>query len=58
MIFENVQVPVESRLGGEGAGFRLVMETLDKLRAEVAAMAVGVARAAMEAAVKYAKERE
>lgn len=43
MIFENVQVPVESRLGGEGAGFRLIMETLDKLRAEVAAMAVGVA---------------
>ncbi|MGB3903302.1 MAG: acyl-CoA dehydrogenase family protein [Anaerolineae bacterium] len=58
VIFEDVQVPVESRLGGEGAGFRLVMETLDKLRAEVAAMAVGVARAAMEAAVRYAKERE
>jgi len=58
VVFEDVRVPVESRLGGEGAGFHLVMETLDKLRAEVAAMAVGVARAAMEAAVKYAKERE
>lgn len=58
VIFEDVRVPVESRLGREGAGFRLVMDTLDKLRAEVAAMAVGVARAAMEAAVKYAKERE
>ena len=58
VVFEDVRVPVESRLGGEGAGFHLVMETLDKLRAEVAAMAVGVARAAMEAAVRYAKERE
>lgn len=58
VIFEDVRIPAENRLGEERAGFRLVMETLDKVRAEVAAMAVGVARAAMEAAVKYAKERE
>jgi len=58
VIFEDVRVPAENRLGEERAGFPVVMETLDKLRAEVAAMAVGVARAAMEAAVKYAQERE
>ncbi len=58
VIFEDARVPLENRLGDEGEGFRLVMETLDKIRAEVAAAAVGVARAAMEAAVEYAKERE
>jgi acyl-CoA dehydrogenase len=58
VIFEDARVPVENRLGEEGKGFRLVMETLDKIRAEVAAAAVGVARAAMEAAIHYAKERE
>jgi acyl-CoA dehydrogenase len=58
VIFEDVRVPEGNRLGNEGGGFRLVMETLDKIRAEVAAAAVGLARSAMEAAVKYAKERE
>jgi acyl-CoA dehydrogenase len=58
VIFEDVQVPVENRLGEEGEGFGLVMETLDTIRAEVAAAAVGVGRAAMEAAVQYSKERE
>ena len=58
VIFEDVRVPVENRLGEERDGFHLVMETLDRIRAEVGAAAVGVARAAMEAAVKYAKERE
>ncbi len=58
VIFEDVRVPVENLLGEEGDGFRLVMQTLDKIRAEVAAAAVGVARAAMEAALGYAKERE
>jgi acyl-CoA dehydrogenase len=58
VIFEDARVPMENRLGEEEEGFRLVMETLDKIRAEVAAAAVGLARAAMEAAVEYAKERE
>jgi len=58
VIFEDVRVPVENRLGEEREGFELLMETLDKIRAEVGAAAVGVARAAMEAAVRYAKERE
>lgn len=58
VVFEDARIPVENRLGEEGEGFVLVMETLDKIRAEVGAAAVGVARAAMEAAVEYAKERE
>jgi acyl-CoA dehydrogenase len=58
VLFEDVRVPVENRLGEEGYGFQLVMETLDRIRAEVAAAAVGVGRAAMEAALQYAKERE
>jgi acyl-CoA dehydrogenase len=58
VIFEEARVPLENRLHEENEGFRLVMETLDKIRAQVAAAAVGVARAAMEAAVEYAKERE
>jgi acyl-CoA dehydrogenase len=58
VLFEDVRVPVENRLGEEGHGFQLVMETLDRIRAEVAAAAVGVGRAAMEASLRYAKERE
>ncbi len=58
VIFEDVRVPADNRLGEEGEGFRLVMETLDRIRAEVAAAAVGVGRAAMEAALQYAKDRE
>jgi acyl-CoA dehydrogenase len=58
VIFEDVRVPAENRLGEEGQGFELVMATLDKIRAEVAAAAVGVGRAALECAVQYARERE
>jgi acyl-CoA dehydrogenase len=58
VIFEDVRVPAQNRLGEEGQGFELVMATLDKIRAEVAAAAVGVGRAALECAVQYAKERQ
>jgi acyl-CoA dehydrogenase len=58
VIFEDVRVPAQNRLGDEDHGFRLIMATLDKIRAEVAAAAVGLGRAAMEAALSYAKERE
>jgi acyl-CoA dehydrogenase len=58
VIFEDVRVPVENRLGEEGEGFGLVMQTLDRIRSEVAAAALGVGRAAMEAALQYAKDRE
>ncbi|WP_417818779.1 acyl-CoA dehydrogenase family protein [Tritonibacter scottomollicae] len=51
-------VPVENRLGDEGTGFRTAMKVLDNGRIEVAAQATGIARAALDAAVSYAKERE
>lgn len=57
VIFEDVRVPARNRLGQEGEGFRICMKVLDISRAMVAAMATGVAQAAFEASVKYAKER-
>lgn len=57
VIFEDVEVPEENRLGPEGAGFKLAMETLNKARPAAGAMAVGVAQAALEASVEYAKNR-
>ena len=57
VIFEDVRVPRANLLGREDAGFRIAMVTLDRTRPMIAAMSVGLARAAMEAAVQYAKER-
>ncbi len=50
--------PVENRLGDEGQGFRIAMTVLDAGRIGIAAQAVGIARAAYEAAVEYSRERE
>ena len=55
--FHDVVVPAGDRLGAEGEGFKIAMATLDKTRPGTAAGAVGVARAAYEHAVEYAKER-
>jgi acyl-CoA dehydrogenase len=55
--FENVRVPARFRLGEGMDGFKIAMRTLDESRATVGAAAVGIARAAMEAATAYAKER-
>ncbi len=57
VIFEDVRLPADHLLGQEGQGFKIAMQTLDKSRAGIAASAVGIARAAFEAAVQYAKER-
>ena len=57
VIFEDVEVPAENLLSGEGAGFKLSMQTLDKARPTTGAMALGVAQAALEAAVNYAQQR-
>ena len=57
VLFEDVRVPAASRVGAEGDGFKIAMKTLDYARPTVAAMAVGVARAAFELAMQYAKER-
>jgi acyl-CoA dehydrogenase len=55
--FNDVEVPAENLLGEENHGFRLAMMTLDRTRPGVAAMAVGIARAAFEFATEYSKER-
>jgi acyl-CoA dehydrogenase len=57
IFFEDVRVPVENLLAKEGLGFIIAMKTLDHTRAPVGAAGVGVARAAMEYAVEYAKTR-
>jgi butyryl-CoA dehydrogenase len=58
LIFEDCRVPVENRLGKEGEGFKLAMTALDGGRIGIAAQSLGVARAAFDAAVKYARERD
>jgi len=58
LIFEDVKVPEENLLGKEGIGFIIAMRTLDKTRAPVGAAGVGVAKAALEYAVEYAKTRK
>jgi acyl-CoA dehydrogenase len=55
--FNDVEVPAENLLGEENHGFKLAMMTLDRTRPGVAAMATGIARAALEFAVEYSKER-
>jgi acyl-CoA dehydrogenase len=55
--FQDVVVPAANRLGGEGQGFKIAMQTLDHTRPGTAAGAVGVARAAFEHAVEYSRER-
>jgi acyl-CoA dehydrogenase len=58
VIFEDVLVPTDNRLGEEGEGFSIFLETLNRNKPWIAAASVGVARAALEAAVRYAQERE
>jgi alkylation response protein AidB-like acyl-CoA dehydrogenase len=55
---DEVAVPAENRLGQEGEGFKAAMKALDEGRINIAITAVGIARAALDAAVQYAKERE
>jgi len=55
--FQDVKVPAANRLGEEGEGFKIAMRTLDHTRPGTAAGAVGVARAAFEHSVEYARER-
>lgn len=57
VILEDVRVGVENRLGEEGEGFYIAMKSFEHTRPVVAALAVGVARAAYEYAFQYAQER-
>jgi len=58
VVFEDCYVPDENLLGNEGEGFLQCMQVLDGGRISIAALAVGIAQGAYEAAVKYAKERQ
>jgi len=58
LIFEDCSVPQENRLGEEGRGFRIALEALDESRITVGAEAVGIAQAALDASINYAKERQ
>lgn len=57
MIFDNCRVPKENLLGNEGEGFKQAMKVLDGGRISIAALGLGIAKGAFEAAVAYSKER-
>jgi acyl-CoA dehydrogenase len=57
VIFENVRVPVENRIGEEGQGFKIAMQVLDRGRIHIAALCVGVAERLIADCVAYASER-
>lgn len=56
--YENVRVPAENLLGEQGYGLQQTLRTLDGGRISIAAISVGIAQSAMEAAIRYAKERQ
>jgi alkylation response protein AidB-like acyl-CoA dehydrogenase len=58
LLLDNVNVPVENLLGNEGEGFLQALQILDGGRIGIAALAVGCAQGAFEAAIKYAQERK
>ncbi|HTK38306.1 MAG TPA: acyl-CoA dehydrogenase family protein [Pyrinomonadaceae bacterium] len=58
VVFEDCYVPDENRLGNLGEGFLQAMQVLDGGRISIAALSVGIAQGAYEAAIKYAKERQ
>jgi alkylation response protein AidB-like acyl-CoA dehydrogenase len=58
VVFENVVVPPENVLGTEGGGFGIAMSLLSTGRIGIAAQAVGIAQAALDAGLRYARERE
>jgi hypothetical protein len=57
VIFENCRIPLEQLLGEEGQGFINTLQVLDGGRIGIAALSVGLAQGAYEAALKYAKQR-
>lgn len=58
VVFENVEIPIENRIGEEGEGFKIAMFALDQGRYTVAAGAAGLIRACLDESVRYAKERK
>lgn len=58
MVFEDCRIPLENLIGKEGDGFIQAMKVLDGGRISIAALSVGIAKGAYDAALKYSKERE
>ncbi|AWI79408.1 MAG: acyl-CoA dehydrogenase [Betaproteobacteria bacterium HGW-Betaproteobacteria-13] len=58
ILFENCRIPADSVIGEEGQGYKIALSNLEAGRIGIAAQCLGMARAALEAAVKYAQERE
>jgi len=58
IVLENCTVPADHRLSDEGVGYRIALANLESGRINIAAQAVGMARAALEAALAYARERK
>ncbi|GIJ07995.1 acyl-CoA dehydrogenase family protein [Micromonospora andamanensis] len=58
LVFDEARVPADRLIGGEGAGFTIAMSALDSGRLGIAACAVGLAQAALDYAVDYARQRE
>jgi len=58
MIFEDCKIPAENLLGNEGEGFIQAMKVLDGGRISIAALSLGIAKGALDASIKYSKERE
>ncbi len=57
VFFDNVEIPEENRLGNEGEGMKNLLKILAEIRVMTAALSLGLARAALEESIKYAKER-
>ena len=57
MIFDNVRVSSEQVIGEVGSGFKQAMQILDGGRISIASLSCGIARGALEASIKYSKER-
>jgi butyryl-CoA dehydrogenase len=58
LVFDNVFIPEENRLGAEGEGFKVAMSAIDSSRVSIAAQALGIAQGAFDKALSYAKERK
>ena len=58
LVFDGCRVPAANRLGDEGQGFKIAMWTLDGGRVGIAAQAIGIAQAALDACVSYTQERK
>ncbi len=58
LAFQDCRVPAENRIGNEGEGFRFAMKTLEGGRIGIAAQALGIAQACLDASIEYAKQRK